>query len=77
MQVHIFRGPGRVFAVTADPSGANLPAKYAPWSGFKVVDLQKGVPLPGVDVDDCLRDLEAYEVHVTEAHVRITEEALR
>src|SRR6185312_8004089 len=25
MQAHVFRGPGRVSAVTTDPSGANLP----------------------------------------------------
>jgi hypothetical protein len=30
-----------------------------------------------VDVNDCLRDLEAYGVHVTDAHVRITENAIQ
>jgi hypothetical protein len=77
MQVHIFRGPGRIFAVTTDPSGANLPSKYAPWAAFKTIELQKDEPVPGVDVNDCLRDLEAHGVHVTDAHVRITEEAIR
>lgn len=77
MQVHIFKGPGRVFAFAADSSGANLPAKYAPWAAFKTVELQKDASIPGVDVNDCLRDLEAHGVHVTDAHVRITEEAIR
>jgi hypothetical protein len=35
------------------------------------------VPIRGVDVNDCLRDLETYGVHVTDAHVRITEDATR
>lgn len=77
MQAHVFRGPGRVFAVTTDPSGANLPSKYAPWTAFKRIELQKDTPTPGVDVNDCLRDLEAYGVHITDAHVRITESAIR
>lgn len=77
MQVHIFKGPGRVFACTTDPSGANLPSKYAPWAAFKTVELQKDVPTPGVDVNDCLRDLEVHGVHITDAHVRITEQAVR
>ncbi len=76
-QVHIFRGPGQVFAFTADPSGANLPPKYAPWTAFKMVELQQDVPTPGVDVNDCLRDIAAHGVHVTDAHVRITEDAIR
>jgi hypothetical protein len=77
MQVHIFRGPGRIFAFTVQPSGENLPPKYAPWTAFKTVELRKGEKTPGVDADDCLRDIEAHGVHVTDAHVRITEEAIR
>ena len=77
MQVHIFKGPGRVFAFTAEPSGANLPSRYAPWTAFKSVEMQQDEPIPGVDVDDCLRDLEIHGVHVTDAHARITEEAIR
>lgn len=76
MQVHIFRGPGRVFAVTTDPAGGNLPTLYAPWTAFKTMDLQKGVHTPGLDVDECLKDLEVHGVHVTDAHNRITEQAL-
>ncbi len=77
MNVHIFRGPGRVFAFTTDPSGANLPPKYHPWAAFKSIELRKGMPTPGVDVDDCLSDLEVHGVHITDAHVRITEDAIR
>ena len=76
MNVHVFKGPGRIFAVTTDAAGANLPAKYAPWAAFKSIDLEKGVPTPGLDVDECWSDLEAHGLHVTDAHKRITEQAL-
>ena len=76
MQVHLFRGPGRVFGFSSDSTGVNLPSKYAPWTAFKTVEMQKDIPIPGVVVNDCLRDLEIHGVHVTDAHVRITEEAI-
>jgi hypothetical protein len=76
MQVHLFRGLGRVFAATIDPIGNNLPAKYAPWDVFKTLDLNRGETVPGLDVDECLDDLETYGIHVTDAHIRITEAAL-
>jgi len=50
---------------------------YAPWTAFKTIELQNDIPTPGVDVNDCLRDLETYGVHITDAHVRITEDAIR
>jgi hypothetical protein len=71
MQVHIFRGPGRIFAFTAQQSGEMLPKKYAPWTAFKAIDLHKGESTPGVNADECLNDIEAFGVHVTDAHVRI------
>jgi len=77
MQVHLFKGPGRVFAVSANPSGADLPPKYAPWAVFKTLELRRGEPTPGLDVDECLDDLETHGIHVTDAHARITEQALR
>ena len=76
MQVHIFKGPGRIFAVTSDAAGANLPPKYAPWTPLKAIDLQKGVPTPGLDVDECWSDLETYGLHLTAALRRITEQAI-
>jgi hypothetical protein len=72
MQAYVFKGPDRIFGVTAEPLGANLPSKYAPWAAFKTIDLQKGEPTPGIVVDECLSDLESYGFHVTDAHVRIT-----
>lgn len=75
MRAHLFKGLGRVFAVSIDPTGGNLPQKYAPWDIFKTLDLQRGEPTPGLDVDECLDDLETYGVHVTDAHIRITEVA--
>ncbi len=77
MHVHIFRGPDRIFGFTAQLSGENLPAQYAPWTVFKTVEMREGEPMPGVDVDDCLRDIAAHGVHITDAHIRITDEALR
>ncbi len=73
MQVHIFRGPGRVFGVTPDESGANLPARFAPWGMFKSVTLSRDVATPGLDANDCLDDIEKHGFHVTDAHVRITD----
>ncbi len=77
MQVHIFRGPGRIFAFTTQSSGENLPQKYAPWSEFKTIELRKDEHTPGVDANECLSDIETYGVHVTDAHARITEDAIR
>lgn len=77
MQVHIFRGPGRIFGFTQQPSGENLPQKYAPWLELKTIELRKGERTPGVDADEYLDDIEAYGVHVTDAHARITEDAIR
>ena len=77
MQVHLFRGPGRVFGFTAQSDGANLPAKYAPWASFKTIELRKDEKTPGVDANECLQDIEIYGVHITDAHVRITEEAIK
>ena len=77
MRVHIFRGPGRVFGVTEDATGANLPSRFGPWTAFKPIDLnQDGNPTPGLDVDECRADLEKYGFHITDAHVRITEGAV-
>lgn len=73
----ILRGPGRIFGFTAQPSGENLPQKYAPWSELKTIELRKGEHTPGIDADECLNDIEAYGVHVTDAHARITEDAIR
>ena len=77
MQVHIFRGPGRIFAFTTQPSGDILPQKYAPWTAFKSIELRRDEPTPGVDANECLDDIAAHGVHITDAHVRITEEAIR
>ena len=77
MQLHIFRGPGRIFAFTAHSASENLPQKYAPWIPFKSIELCKDVRTPGVDANECLDDIAAYGVHVTDAHIRITEEAIR
>ncbi len=76
LHVHIFRGPGQVFGFTADRDGRFLPSQYAPWTAFKAVELHQGEHTPGVDADACLRDLDTFGVHITDAHVRITEDAI-
>ena len=74
MLVHIFRGPGRVFAFTKDATGASLPSRFSPWTAFKSVELTRdGAPTPGVNSVECLDDIEKYGFHITDAHVRITE----
>ena len=74
MRVHIFRGIGRVFGVTEQATGANLPSQYGPWSTFKTLDLNRdGEPTAGVDTNECLDDIEKHGFHITEAHVHITE----
>ena len=74
MLVHIFRGVGRVFGFTKDSNGANLPSRYGPWAAFKSLDLKRdGEPTPGVNTSECLDDIEKHGLHVTDAHVRITE----
>ena len=77
MQVHTFRGTGRVFAFTADATGSNLPPRYGPWTAFKVIDLNRdGQPTPGVHTGECLDDIEKHGFHITDTHVRITESAI-
>jgi len=76
VQVHIFRGIGRVFGFTGDATGVNLPSQYGPWNAFKAINLSRdGGPTPGVDTRECLDDIEKYGFYVTDAHVRITENA--
>lgn len=72
MLVHIFKGPGRVFGVTPDAQGANLPRRYAPWAPFKTLEMHRDEPHAGVDVNACLSDIDRYGFHVTDAHERIT-----
>jgi hypothetical protein len=76
MQLYVFRGTGRVFAFTEKSSGEGLPERYAPWTPFKTVELVRGQAHAGVNVDDCLDDIARHHIHVTEAHIRITEQAI-
>jgi hypothetical protein len=76
MQVHAFKGIGRIFAFTRSSSMDGLPQRYAPWSPFKTIEMLREQTLPGVNLEDCLDDIERYGIHVTDAHVRITEQAI-
>ena len=73
LQVHIFRAEGRVFGLTQDARGANLPAGLGSWATFKSLELNRGMTQAGVNVDECLDDIEKYGFHLTDAHVRITQ----
>jgi hypothetical protein len=74
MQLYIFRGPDRVFGLTADGTGVNLLLQYAPWSAFKLVEMSRdGEPKPSVNSQECLDNIGKYGFHITDAHVRTTE----
>lgn len=73
MQVFLFRGTGRVFAVLPVDDAQRLPGELGPWTSFKTMEFERGVPTPGVDVDECLDDIEKHGMHLTDAHVRITQ----
>jgi hypothetical protein len=70
--VHIFKGIGRVYGFTENPTGANLPSWYGPWKTFKTIDVRRDLPTIGLDAGECLDDLERYGFYITDAHVRIT-----
>jgi hypothetical protein len=74
MLIHLSRGPERVLGVTEQADGANLPGRYAPWAAFKSLEIEAGQAQPGLDVEECLQDLADYGFHITNAHVRITEQ---
>jgi hypothetical protein len=76
MQVDVFRGIGRVFAVIESSSVNKLPDRYGPWTLFKTIEVIRGTAQPGLHVDECLDDIERHGIHVTDAHVRITEQAI-
>ena len=76
MKVHAFRADGRVFGFTRDAAGANLPSGYGDWTAFKTLELERGAAQPGVDVEECLDDIDRFGFHLTDAHVRITDRAV-
>jgi hypothetical protein len=76
MQVDIFRGPGRIFGCTEGGGGEKLPPRFGPWVAFKTLEMTRGEPQPGVNVDECLDDIAEYGFHLTDAHVRITLQAI-
>jgi hypothetical protein len=73
MHIHIFRGTGRIFGFTANRSAENLPPQHGPWAAFKILEMVRGEAQPGVNVDECLDDIDEFGFHLTDAHVRITQ----
>ena len=71
-RVHVLRGQDRVFGLTLDEQGTNLPLQYGPWTPFKTIELHHDEPYQGVDVGACLEDISKYGFHLTSAHKRIT-----
>ena len=58
-------------AVTAwVDTAADLPGARA------LLDVHRDEPQPGFDVNECLEDIEAHGFHLTDAHVRITDQAV-
>ena len=76
MQIHIFRGQGRIFGFTEIDNGVNLPASYGPWTAFKSLIVTREVADPNFDTKECLDDVEQYGFHLTDAHKRFTEKAV-
>jgi hypothetical protein len=76
MQVEVFRGRDRIFAVVEVGGAGKLPERYGPWTQFKTLELTRGQKQPGLHVEECLDDIEKHGIHVTDAHTRITEEAI-
>jgi hypothetical protein len=77
MQIHVFRGIGRIFGFTEDDEGTNLPPRHGPWIYDKTLDMNRGEePRAAVKTDECLDDIEKHGFHITDAHTRITESAL-
>ncbi len=76
MLVEIFRGAGRIFAVIETGRVDELPERYGPWTHFKTIELARGQTQPGLNVEECLDDLEQHGIHVTDAHMRITGQAI-
>jgi hypothetical protein len=76
VQVYSFRGASQIFGFTSDSAGANLPPRFGPWAPFKTLEMVRGTPVPGVNVDECLDDIEVHGFHITDAHVRITQKTL-
>ena len=75
MQVHTFRGPGRIFGFTTDETGANLPEKYAPWTPFSsVIDMHRdAAPTPGSTLTIVCPTSRLKGFHLTDGHIRISE----
>ncbi len=76
MQVDIFRGQGRIFGFTEGGGEEKLPPQYGPWVAFKTLEMARGEAQPGVNVDECLDDIASCGFHLTDAHVRITSQAI-
>jgi len=76
IQVEVFRGRDRIFAVVRTGRADRLPERYGPWTCFKTLELTRGQEQPGLHVDECLDDIEMHGIHVTDAHTRITDEAI-
>lgn len=73
MQLLVFSGVASIFAVTESD---HLPARFAPWIPVKTIEVVRGQPQSGFNVEECLDDIARHGIHVTDAHVRITEQAI-
>lgn len=77
MQVHIFKGKGRIYGFTEDATGANLPSQHGPWSQHKTLDMNRGeTPRIAVNTDEALDDIEKQGFHVIRTEIVVTESGL-
>lgn len=76
MIIQVFRGAGRVCAFVRVELQEALPRRYGPWECLASIELTRGEAHPSVLVNDCLDDIADFGVHVTDAGIRITPDAL-
>ncbi|WP_432814404.1 hypothetical protein [Sphingorhabdus sp.] len=74
MQVHVFKGKGKVYGFTLDATGANLPASHGPWTPSKSIDMQRGeTPRIAVNTDAALDNIEKHGFHLQGVSIVSTE----
>jgi hypothetical protein len=71
MKVRIFQGQGKWYGFT-DKDEAALPSDRGPWEMINTVDMVRGEPPRiGVSTDKVLDAVEAGEVYLTEAEIKV------
>lgn len=70
MQVEVYVGDSGCFAVVPQGGSAKLPVAEGPWGKLKDLDLaQDGEARAGLDVGQCLEDIERQGYHISEVRL--------